>query len=97
MKYPHLSPSERRRGLWRKCMSVVVRDRQADAEHAAWWIKTYCRHWATVGHDTQTLDNLNDAERVIARQHLGTLRRFGRLREGGFRGNFEVITPRTDP
>lgn len=26
------------------------------------------------------------------RQHLGTLRRLGRLKEGGFRGNFEVIT-----
>ena len=65
---------------------------QAAIEEAAWWIKTYCRHWATVGHDTQTLDNLNAAERVTAQQHLGTLRRFGLLREGGFRGNFEVIT-----
>ena len=31
-------------------------------------------------------------ERVIARQHMGTLRRLGMIREGGFRGNFEILT-----
>jgi hypothetical protein len=37
------------------------------------------------------MDNLNNAERILARQHLGTLRRLGMLKEGGFRGNFEVV------
>ena len=59
---------------------------------AAYWLRTYCRHWATIGHDTQTIDNLNTDERVIARQHIGTLRRLGMIREGGFRGNFEILT-----
>lgn len=61
-----------------------------DIDHAAWWIKTYCRHWATIGHDTQTLDGLNRDERAQAERHLQTLREAGLLREGGFRGNFEV-------
>lgn len=74
-----------------RCKQLIDADRQVAGEAAAHWLKTYCRHWATVGHDTQTMDNLNDAERVIARQHLGTLRRLGKLREGGFRGNFEIL------
>lgn len=89
MKYPHLSPSERRRGLWRKCMSIVVRDRQADAEHAAWWIKTNCRHYATPNSDQQTVSNLSPAELSTAWHHLETLRRAGLIEhEHGFRGNF---------
>lgn len=73
-----------------RCRSLVRADRKRDINESVHWLKTYCRHWATVGHDTQTMDNLNAAERVTARQHMGTLRRLGMLREGGFRGNFEV-------
>ena len=70
---------------------MVLKDRAQATDDAAWWLKTYCRHWARNGIDWQTLDNLNSAERITARQHMGTLRRLGRLREGGFRGNFEVL------
>lgn len=77
--------------LKRQCLYLVREDRHRAAADAYTWLKTYCRHWATVGHDTQTIDNLNHDQRVIARQHLGTLRRMGLLREGGFRGNFEVL------
>jgi kynurenine formamidase len=77
--------------LAQTCRQLVAEDRGRAAAEAVHWLKTYCRHWATVGHDTQTIDNLNAAERITARQHLGTLRRIGKLREGGFRGNFEVL------
>jgi len=73
------------------CLILVNDDRRAAIENATFWLKTYCRHWARNGIDWQTLDNLNAAERITARQHMGTLRRLGRLREGGFRGNFEVL------
>ena len=76
--------------LKRQCLYLVTEDRHRAACDAAYWLRTYCRHWATVGHDTQTIDNLNNAERITARRHLGTLRRLGLLREGGFRGNFEI-------
>ena len=57
----------------------------------AWhWIKTYCRHWATTGHDWQTIDNITPEQRPTAERHLQTLREAGLLVEGGFRGNFEV-------
>jgi len=82
--------SQARNALKLQCLHLVHHDRGMAAAEAITWLKTYCRHWATVGHDTQTLDNLNAAERVTARQHMGTLRRLGMLREGGFRGNFEV-------
>lgn len=82
--------SQARNALKLQCLHLVHHDRGLAAAEAITWLKTYCRHWATVGHDTQTLDNLNAAERVTARQHMGTLRRLGMLREGGFRGNFEV-------
>lgn len=85
-------PEMKRHHLKLRCRSLVRKDRAPDINEATHWLKTYCRHWATVGHDTQTLDNLNDSERITARQHLGTLRRHGLLREGGFRGNFEVMT-----
>ena len=78
--------------LKRQCLYLVTEDRHRAASDAYTWLKTYCRHWATVGHDTQTLDNLNNSERITARQHLGTLRRLGMIREGGFRGNFEILT-----
>ena len=59
----------------------------------AWeWINTYCPHYATQGRDWQTTDNMSAASRVIAQQHIGTLRRLGMIREGGFRGNFEILT-----
>ena len=78
--------------LKRQCLYLVTEDRHRAACEASHWLRTYCRHWATIGHDTQTIDNLNTDERVIARQHLGTLRRLGMIREGGFRGNFEILT-----
>ena len=73
------------------CRRLVAEDRARASADAIHWLKTYCRHWATVGNDTQTMDNLNSDERIIARQHLGTLRRLGMLKEGGFRGNFEIL------
>lgn len=84
-------PDMKRHHLKLRCRSLVRKDRNHAVNEAAHWLTTYCRHWATVGHDTMTMDNLNAAERVTARQHLGTLRRLGKLREGGFRGNFEVM------
>jgi kynurenine formamidase len=83
--------SQARNALKLQCLHLVHQDRGRAAAEAVAWLKTYCRHWATVGHDTQTMDNLNNAERILARQHLGTLRRLGMLKEGGFRGNFEVV------
>lgn len=84
-------PARSRYLLRRKIRTLITSDRIQAADDAAWWLKTYCRHWATSGIDWQTLDNLTAAERITARQHMETLRRLGRLREGGFRGNFEVI------
>lgn len=81
----------KRHDLKLRCRSLVRKDRNHAINGAIHWLTTYCRHWATVGHDTMTMDNLNPAERIIARQHLGTLRRLGKLREGGFRGNFEIL------
>ena len=49
------------------------------------WLRTYCRHWATIGHDTQTIDNLNTDERIIAQQHIGNSAPPGDDQEGGFR------------
>lgn len=43
------------------------------------------------GHDWQTTENLTAEQRPIAEIHLRTLRDAGLLREGGFRGNFEVL------
>lgn len=58
----------------------------------AWdWIDIYCRHLATAGRDWQTTENLTAEQRPIAEIHLRTLRDAGMLREGGFRGNFEVL------
>lgn len=68
--------------LRQQCLYLVTEDRHRAACEASHWLKTYCRHWATVGHDTQTLDNLSPAERITAMQHMGTLRRLGLLREG---------------
>lgn len=57
----------------------------------AWhWIKTYCRHWATVGTDWQTLDNLGSQDKEKAKEYLTRLRAFGLLVEGGPRHNFVV-------
>lgn len=75
-----------------RCRMLVNEDRGRAIAEATHWLKTYCRHWATVGQDTQTMDNLTAEERITARQHMGTLRRLGLLKEGGFRGNFEVMT-----
>lgn len=56
---------------------------------AWWWLDTFCRHWATVGRDQQTLDNLNREERGTAEQHLETLEQYGLIEtRSGFRGNF---------
>ena len=84
-------PDMARHHLKLRCRSLVRKDRAQDADDAAWWLKTYCRHWARNGIDWQTTENLTAAERITARQHMGTLRRLGRLREGGFRGNFEAL------
>lgn len=74
-----------------KCHALVFNDRQDAADTSEIWIKIYCRHWATVNKDSQTLDNLNSEERIIARQHLAVLRRANRLKEGGFKANFETL------
>jgi hypothetical protein len=56
---------------------------------AWWWLDTFCRHWATVGRDQQTLDNLNKEDRRTAEQHLETLEQYGLIEtRSGFRGNF---------
>lgn len=40
----------------------------------AWhWIKTHCRHWAIVGNDWQTLDELTKDKREIAERHMVVL------------------------
>lgn len=56
----------------------------------AWhWLDIHCRHWATVGQDQQTTENLSASDRAIAEQHLQTLRDSGLIEhERGFRGNF---------
>jgi len=74
-----------------KCHALVFNDRQDAADTSEIWIKIYCRHWATVNKDSQTLDNLNAEERTIARQHMAILRRANRLKEGGFKANFETL------
>ena len=71
-----------------RCRMLIHEDRGRAIAEATHWLKTYCRHWATVGHDTQTMDNLTADERITARQHMGTLRRLGLLREGLYKGNF---------
>ena len=57
--------------LKRQCLYLVTEDRHRAACEASHWLRTYCRHWATIGHDTQTIDNLNTDERIIAQQHMG--------------------------
>lgn len=56
----------------------------------AWeWLDTYCRHWAVPGRDWQTLDNLGDADRVMAEAHLEALRSAGLIEpQSDFKGNF---------
>lgn len=78
-----------RNALKLQCLHLVHQDRGRAAAEAITWLKTYCRHWATVGHDTQTMDNLNADERILAMQHMGTLRRLGMLKEGGFGGTLK--------
>ena len=56
----------------------------------AWhWLDIHCRHWATVGQDQQTTDNLRKCERPIAARCLWILRRAKLIATvRGFRGNF---------
>ena len=74
----------KRRPISEQCRHLIHEDRGRAIAEATHWLKTYCRHWATVGQDTQTLDNLNAAERITARQHMGALRRLGLLKEADF-------------
>lgn len=56
---------------------------------AWWWLDTFCRHWATVGRDQQTLENLSGKDREVAEAHLETLEQYNLLEtRRGFRGNF---------
>lgn len=44
----------------------------------AWhWVKTNCRHWATVGHDWQTLDEMTDDAREEAERCMVILCMYG--------------------
>jgi hypothetical protein len=57
----------------------------------AWeWIDTYCPHYATLGRDWQTTDNMSAASRVMAKRHLETLRESGliEIESAPPRGNF---------
>lgn len=67
---------------------------------AHWWIKTYCRHHATLGIDQQCLDGMPKLpsdntpytpDQQTAHRHLATLREAGLLMESGFfKNNFVV-------
>lgn len=77
--------------LKRQCLYLVTEDRHRAACEASHWLRTYCRHYATIGSDQQTTSNLTPDDKLIAEHHLATLRRLGKLREDGYKGNF-IIT-----
>lgn len=37
---------------------------------AYWWLKTYCRHWATLYHDWQTLDGQVGENKETAERYM---------------------------
>jgi len=65
-------------------MAVVVRDRKADAEHAAWWVKTYCPHMACPGSDQQTLERMTTDQQQTASNMLQLLDDAGLVRWDGY-------------
>ena len=77
-----------------------VFDYPDEVQTAYWWIKTYCRHHATLGIDQQCLDGMPSLpsdntpytpDQQTARQHLAILREAGLLMESGFfKHNFVV-------
>lgn len=77
-----------------------VFDYPEEVQTAYWWIKTYCRHHATLGVDQQCLDGMPKLpsdntpytpDQQTAHQHLAILREAGLLMESGFyKDNFVV-------
>jgi hypothetical protein len=46
----------------------------------AWhWIKQHCRHYATTGYDTQTIEFLSVEDQEIAAQHIALLNKHDML------------------
>lgn len=77
-----------------------VFDYPDEVQTSYWWIKTYCRHHATLGVDQQCLDGMPKLpsdntpytpDQQTAHQHLAILREAGLLMESGFyKDNFVV-------
>ncbi len=77
-----------------------VFDYPDEVQTAYWWIKTYCRHHATLGIDQQCLDGMPKLpsdntsytpDQQTAHRHLAILREAGLLMESGFyKDNFVV-------
>lgn len=61
-------------------------------QFAHWWLQTYCRHWATVGVDQMTTDNLGSEQKARAHRYLAGLRRVGLVKNvPTFRGRNFVL------